>query len=212
MLESVDPSRESETPSKVFRILIVGTRNVSGSAMAERVLQAGLNTCSPGRFQVDSAGSESIAGSPMTPSIEGLVRVFGGYSEGFASRRLNGDMLLEHNLVLSMNRRQRSMLLELEPSMLRRTFTLLEFGRMVNTVTSRATPDLTWSQKSSERWEQLLLLALALRSELSLSVADDDFIDPFLRDDGVHSLMVRQLVPALDSLIEFECTASRMLR
>lgn len=198
-----NPLELDERP-ETFKILMVCTGNICRSAMAESLLQTWMNECSPGQFDIESAGTAALVGSPMTPQIAGLVRVFGGNPEGFASRQLTGNLLREQSLVLTMTREHRSRVLELEPSLLRRTFTVREFARIVETLNNQVGADEIPIGGSSARWAKIVSRALGMRSEVTVRQEDDEVIDPYRRNDEVHNAMVRQLIPALKTLLGFE--------
>lgn len=173
--------------------------------MVERLLQKGFDETSMGKFEVRSAGTHALVGQAMTPRIAGLVRIFQANDADFVSRQLSKEVLEGQNLVLTLTRQHRSKVLETAPTLLRRTFTLREFGRMVRSISSNGRePDSGWSSAMYERWEQLLPLAASVRHEVMANSSEDDVVDPYRRDDHVHQRMVEQISPAVHSLIRFE--------
>ncbi|MHC6222076.1 arsenate reductase/protein-tyrosine-phosphatase family protein [Arthrobacter sp. MMS24-S77] len=197
-----------------FNLLVVCTGNICRSPLTERILQAGLDRANEGAFSVSSAGTQALVGRPMTPQIEGLTRVMGGSSSNFAARQLTPELLEQADLVLALSRGHRSRILELAPSVLRRTFTLREFGRMVEFVRydadtgARAAKAGLGSEPGLEartRWESLIPRAAAVRFRtLAGSENDDDVVDPYRQSDETHSLMLRQIAPAVEILVNFE--------
>lgn len=106
--------------------------------MAERLLQAGLDQVVPGGFQVSSAGTRALVGEPMQPISADIVRTFGGDPEGFAARQLTPRILRGVDLVLTMTSGHRGEVLQLDASLLKRTFTIREFARMLDVLAQRA--------------------------------------------------------------------------
>ena len=106
--------------------------------MAERLLQAGLDQVVPGGFQVASAGTRALVGEPMQPISADIVRTFGGDPEGFAARQLTPKILRGVDLVLTMTSGHRGEVLQLDASLLKRTFTIREFARMLDVLDQRA--------------------------------------------------------------------------
>lgn len=106
--------------------------------MAERLLQAGLDQVVPGGFQVASAGTRALVGEPMQPISADIVRTFGGDPEGFAARQLTPKILRGVDLVLTMTSGHRGEVLQLDASLLKRTFTIREFARMLDVLDRRA--------------------------------------------------------------------------
>lgn len=171
--------------------------------MVERLLQSGLDDASPGSFAVRSAGTGALVDRGMTPQIAGLVRVLGGSDANFVSRQLTPDVLRDQNLVLALTRDHRSKILERAPTMLRRTFTLREFARMVDFIASSSPYKIDNSFDAYDKWEQLIPLASAVRHEVMASPIEDDVVDPYRRSDGIHQQMVGEIVPAVRSLLSF---------
>ena len=106
--------------------------------MAERLLQAGLDQVVPGGFQVSSAGTRALVGEPMQPISADIVRTFGGAPDGFAARQLTPKILRGVDLVLTMTSGHRGEVLQLDASLLKRTFTIREFARMLDVLDQRA--------------------------------------------------------------------------
>jgi len=106
--------------------------------VAERLLQAGLDQVVPGGFQVSSAGTRALVGEPMQPISADIVRTFGGAPDGFAARQLTPKILRGVDLVLTMTSGHRGEVLQLDASLLKRTFTIREFARMLDVLDQRA--------------------------------------------------------------------------
>ncbi|UUL77294.1 low molecular weight phosphatase family protein [Pseudarthrobacter sp. Fe7] len=124
--------------SAPVRILTVCTGNICRSPVAERLLQAGLDQVVPGGFEVASAGTRALVGEPMQPISADIVRTFGGDPEGFAARQLTPKILRGVDLVLTMTAGHRGEVLQLDASLLKRTFTIREFARMLDVLDQRA--------------------------------------------------------------------------
>ncbi|BAS10663.1 putative low molecular weight protein-tyrosine-phosphatase [Arthrobacter sp. Hiyo4] len=120
------------------RILTVCTGNICRSPVAERLLQAGLDQVMPGGFEVTSAGTRAMVGDPMQPLSGDIVRTFGGNPDGFVSRQLTSKILRGVDLVLTMTSGHRGEVLQLDASLLKRTFTIREFARMLDVLDERA--------------------------------------------------------------------------
>lgn len=181
-----------------YRILIVCTGNICRSPMGERLFQAGFDSLAPGEFEVSSAGTAALQGHDIEPRVAGFINVFGASSSGFCSRQLTEDILSDKDLVLTMTRTHRSQVLQLAPGMLRRTLTVRELARLLPAVEgdARAT--------AVERWRTALPKALRLRTARTSDPAGDDVTDPFRREDAVYQQMVRELVPAVRSILDWE--------
>ncbi|MBP3037145.1 low molecular weight phosphatase family protein [Arthrobacter sp. zg-ZUI100] len=181
-----------------FRILTVCTGNICRSPMAERLLQAGFDAMAPGEFTVESAGTGALVGSGIEPHVAGFVNVFGGDSANFVSRQLSADILAGQDLVLALTRGHRSKVVELAPGMLRRTFTLRELARLLPLVDGQD------DVGPSERWTAAMSRALRLRTAHPAGPEEDDVVDPYRRSDETYGQMVRELTPAVDTLLNWE--------
>lgn len=126
-----DETRPSVT-DPALRILTVCTGNICRSPVAERLLAAGLGA----RVAVGSAGTRAVVGAPIDPGMATQLDAAGVASDRFAARQLTAAQVRDADLVLALTRAHRARILDEVPAALRRTFTLLEFARIV------ASPDL----------------------------------------------------------------------
>lgn len=188
----------TDTP---FQIIAVCTGNVCRSPMAERLLQNTLTTVAPGEFDVSSAGTSALVGYPIDARVAGFVRVFGGDSEQFQARQLNDRLLNSKDLVLALTREHRRRVVEMSPSLVRKTFTLREFARLLDTLD---TPDQDPSESGPLRWRTLLPKLARARTVHPSDPSFDDVVDPFRRSDNVYQQMVSELVPAVDFILNWE--------
>lgn len=190
--------------------------------MAERLLQAGLDQVVPGGFQVSSAGTRALVGEPMQPISADIVRTFGGNPEGFAARQLTPKILRGVDLVLTMTSGHRGEVLQLDASLLKRTFTIREFARMLNVLDQRAAendarpatgpqepgPQEAVSDDESRLaanaafWRGLPARAAGVRHlSLPADPAENDIVDPYRRPPEVYREMEDQLAPAIVSIL-----------
>lgn len=126
-----------------FEILYVCTGNVCRSVLAERITRRGLADRlgdHADRFHTGSAGTQAVPGRPMHPYIRKVLRAREVEVEGFTSRRLSAGLVARADLVLGATAVERDEAIALEPSSLRRTFTLRELARLLDhaTIMSRS--------------------------------------------------------------------------
>jgi protein-tyrosine phosphatase len=126
-----------------------------------------------------------------------LLRDGGVDPDSFEARRLSEQMLKKADLVLSMTRAQRGLVVELWPAAVRRTFTLREFARLLGWVDSAALP----SRTPAERLKTAIPLAAAARGRERMSPGEDDVMDPFRQSNEVYADSFAQIVAAIDSLV-----------
>lgn len=202
-----------DTPAPV-RILTVCTGNICRSPVAERLLQAGLDQVVPGGFEVSSAGTRALVGEPMQPISADIVRTFGGDPEGFAARQLTAKILRGVDLVLTMTSGHRGEVLQLDASLLKRTFTIREFARMLDVLDERpASPrgDVPPSDApdggghlaaNAAFWRGLPARAAGVRHlSLPADAADNDIVDPYRRAPEVYRQMEDEMAPAIVSIL-----------
>ena len=199
-----------ESPSPV-RILTVCTGNICRSPVAERLLQAGLDQVLPGGFEVRSAGTRALVGDPVQPLSADIIRTFGGTAEGFAARQLSAKILRNVDLVLTMTSGHRGEVLQLDASLLKRTFTIREFARMLDVLEEREGQSPQGAGLNGERlaantklWRKLPARAASVRHlALAPDAADNDVVDPYRRSADYYRQMEDELAPAIISVLRF---------
>ncbi|MHA7272351.1 arsenate reductase/protein-tyrosine-phosphatase family protein [Arthrobacter sp. TMT4-20] len=177
-----------------FRILTVCTGNICRSPMAERLLQAGFDEQAPGQFIVESAGTGALVGNPIDPRVAGMIRLLGGSADHFAARQLAPQILQGKDLILTLTREHRSKVVVLDPSMLRRTYTLREFARIYEHL------ELDETLQANDRWRAAVNQAFRARSVHTANVDEDNVVDPYRRADEVYQQMQVDLAPAIRTL------------
>lgn len=194
MIPATTPTVDDSAPrARPFTVLAVCTGNICRSPAVERLLAAHLG---PGSgVVVVSAGTRAMVGHgvsvPMIPLMEGA----GASADGFVARQLTATEVRDADLILALTRRHRSAVVELQPAAVRRTFTLLELARLVETVS----PAALSGGSPAERLAALVPLAAAERGRHhSHHGADDDVIDPYRRGDTVYRQVFATIQPAVE--------------
>ena len=193
-------------PAQV-RILTVCTGNICRSPVAERLLQAGLDQVVPGGFVVGSAGTRAMVGDPMQPASADIVRTFGGNPDRFAARQLTGSILRGVDLVLTMTSGHRGEVLQLDASLLKRTFTIREFARMLDVLDGRAAEAAAAGAgdplaANTAFWRGLPARAASVRHlSLPADSSENDIIDPYRRGPETYRQMEDELAPAIVSIL-----------
>ena len=190
-----------ETPHPV-RILTVCTGNICRSPVAERLLQAGLDEVQPGAFVVRSAGTRAMVGDPIQPPSADIIRSYGGTPEDFAARLLTPKMLRESDLVLAMTAKHRGAVMQMDPSLLKRTFTIREFARMLQVLEQREAPSAVVDLPAF--WRGLPARAASVRHlALAPEASDNDVVDPYRRSQELYNQMEDELAPAIQTILRF---------
>ena len=150
-----------------FQVLCVCTGNLCRSPVAERLLTARLGST----VEVTSAGTFGVVGAPIAPPMVARLVAAGVNASDFAARRLLASTVRSADLVLALTSEHRGDVVELSPAAVRRTFTLLEFARLIGTIDPSALPDGT----PADRLRDAVPLAARLRHR---SASSDDVDDP----------------------------------
>jgi protein-tyrosine phosphatase len=186
------------TTDKPFRILAVCTGNICRSPMVERLLQGSFDRFAPGEFEISSAGTGALVHHEMDAQVAELVRGFDGNPEAFRARQLEGHLLDGKDLILVLTREHRARVIEMAPSLLRRTFTLREFARLIENL------DGDLAAQGPQRWRMTIPKAVRARSAHPVGPSHDDVVDPYRQPKEVYQRMVEELVPAVSTLTEWE--------
>ncbi len=179
-------------------VLVVCTGNVCRSPLVERMLQSGFDAVVPGVIRVHSAGTQALVGSPTTPEITGLAERMGIDIGDFRAQQLQMSQVQDADLVLALDRGHRAAVVELVPQALRKTFTLRELARILPQVPVERG---VWPQ---ERWRSAVVWAARRRRAVAGEPDADDVVDPYRQPDSVLWEMAGQLVPAADTLVQWE--------
>jgi protein-tyrosine phosphatase len=179
------------------RILAVCTANISRSPAVERLLRAGLDRT----VQVDSAGVAALDGSAIDPPVAALLRARQADSGRFSARQVDERMLTSADLILTLTREHRAQVLELVPSVVRRTFTLREFVRVLMSLDASGLPP---GLDAGARLTAILPLVVAGRAlARPESTGDDDVPDPYGRGTAAYAHSLALITRATDVIVRF---------
>jgi protein-tyrosine phosphatase len=193
-----DENYDAAGSDRPFRILAVCTGNICRSPMLERVLQSQFDHIAVGEFEVTSAGTGALVGSPIDTQVAELIHLLGGKSTDFEARQLKKETIEGKDLILGLTREHRSSVVDLAPSLVSKTFTLREFVRALTTLQG----DTTLS--GPRRWREIVPKAVRSRKANPLSPEADDVVDPHKRPNHIYQQMTRELVPAAKAIANWE--------
>lgn len=182
---------------------MVCTGNICRSPLAEHVLAKKMEQTP--EIRVSSAGTQAMVGEPMYADTKGIAQSLGVETGGMhQARQLTETILQSSDLVLTMSREQRSIVVGLNPKMTRRTFTIREFARLADATTNenlRTDIDFNGSSRVNVLRQAVQSVSLSRMSiPPVMNQAEDEVIDPYRRSLDVHHESAEQLIPALDAL------------
>jgi len=169
-----------------MHVLFVCTGNICRSPTAERLTRAFAETHGLSELTASSAGTRAVVGYGMEPTAAEVLRAMGGDPKGFRARQLCPAIVDDADLILTMTTRHRDRVLSESPRAMRRTFTLLEAGRLL-TVPAEA---------------DTLVQRLALsRGQQARGERTDDIADPIGLDYGTFEAVGAQVAESLRPLV-----------
>jgi len=185
--------QESGGRPVVGRIVVVCTGNVCRSPYIERRLAGMLSGTDA---VVTSAGTRALVGSPIEPGSADLLTGAGGSTADFAARQITPAILAEADLVIAATQAHRAEAVQVNPRVLRRTFTLGELADLVRDAdlaaeASDTDPDEPWARRLAE-------LALRRRGLFrARSAEESDIPDPYQRGTAAYAIMASEIEKAL---------------
>jgi protein-tyrosine phosphatase len=125
-----------------------------------------------------------------------LLRSAGGTTDGFSARSLSAAMARDADLVLTMTLDQRSVAVETCPAVVRRTFTLLEFARLLNEVDQEA----LGLGDVADRVRASVALVASKRRHVAGGPGFDDIADPYRGTEGQYRTAFEEIQRAVHSI------------
>lgn len=188
-----------------FSVLVVCTGNVCRSPLAEHLLKAHADLADD--IDVTSAGTHALAGWSMDNASRRLAQSYGAHDHaGHLARQLTVADLDVADLALTMTRAQRRLLVEKNPRVTRRVFTLREFARLAEATTDEdLAAELGAAGRSSDERLAGVIRAVAHSRGRVQPLADrsqQDIVDPFRKSEEAHRVSARQIAAAVDRVAE----------
>jgi protein-tyrosine phosphatase len=200
---------------ETFAVLLVCTGNVCRSPTAEYLLATRYSAL-PMSFS--SAGTGATAGQPMQPqALEVATELGAGPAiASHRARQLSAEMVADADLVIAMARDNRRQIAQLNPSAIRKMFTLRELARIATGLTEDATgtSSSTGVQPSFDAPPTFLSRFASRRGYFPAEDAgSDDVIDPIGRSSSAYESSGKQILAAIvtieDALQKLRSTSAQ---
>jgi low molecular weight protein-tyrosine phosphatase len=181
--------------SEPTNILVVCTGNICRSPYMQFMLAAAFDREGIDDFEITSAGTHAVPRSGVAPHMAALLRAEGADVDDFSTRQLTPAMVARADIVLTAERSHRKEVVMLDPRALRRTFTLLQFGRLLPTATAAGRHRAEDSART--RLQTLIERCAAARGTAGPGGAGDDVTDPWGLAPDAYRHSADQMRPAL---------------
>lgn len=168
----------------IMQILFVCTGNICRSPTAERLAVAQSAVLEVPNFNASSAGTHAVTGHPIHRDAARVLKQLGADASDFAARQLKPKIVNEADLVITMTREHRDLVLEMAPRKLLRTFTLIEAARIASELGAQSIPDLA-----------------ALRPQLAPN-RRSDVPDPIGQSQEIFEMVGSQIARLLPPLLD----------
>lgn len=181
-----------------MHLLLVCTGNICRSPVAERLTSrwaAQKLGDGASEFLVSSAGTDVVDGHPMHEFSAQALSALGGDPAGFTARSLVPGEAEDADLVLTMTRRQRHVVLRDAPRAMQRTFTLPEAAGLLDAADLTGLTQLPLDQRGRELARRL---SAARRRRASWPV--DDVRDPIGHPAAVHAAVAGEVARFLEPI------------
>ena len=188
-----------------FRVLFVCTGNLCrspyGEVLTRHLLRTALGGVGAEGFDVASAGTQAVVGSPMHPVTRAELAPWGldgAESEAFVARQLTSSIAEGADLILGATLWHRSAVVSHAPTVLPIAFGIREFARLVEVVDATTLP-----AAPVERAHALVDAARAQRGMRPPVRPEADRIpDPVGRSEMEHRMAAQLIERAVGSIVD----------
>lgn len=166
-----------------------------------------------GVVQVESAGTGALVGAGVPDPARLRAASIGIDASEHKARQVETAMIRHADLVLTMAREHRRVVVEQAPATMRRSFTLREFARIAEAVQPQLEEAVrsAGAQNAEDAMRAGVALAAVMRGTVPPPVdpADFDIVDPYRRPDDVYGQSFDQLKPAAELVASYLTAAAR---
>ena len=167
-----------------MHIMFVCTGNICRSPTGERLAAAYAAEHGIPNFTASSAGTRAVIGHAIHRDAAVVLERLGGNASRFAARQLTSKIASTADLIVTMTREHRDIVLEAAPRQIQRTFTLTEIARLAAMDGAETLADLA-----------------ALRPHLSAQ-QQSDIADPIGQSPEIFTMVGTQIADLLPPILE----------
>lgn len=180
-----------------YEILTVCTGNICRSPAAHLLLAEQARRLEGDRpsIKVSSAGTRALVNQGVHGPMDKLLAEIGVSSSGFVARQLSESDVAGADLILALTAEHKSLVVELDPVALRKTFTLGELAEICRQLDAGEIQAVR-SGSLGERFRNLVGLASSHRGGFDVSTLDVP--DPYRRSAEMYELSLNQIRTHLD--------------
>jgi len=177
-------------------VLFVCTGNICRSPLAEKLFRARLaERPTPSGIVVASAGLHAVVGASMEPEPLAITLRHHG-DPAHSATQISERLVRSASVILTMTREQRAELAQEYPFALKRTFTLVEFTRLLGEVGDRVKPPVP---DSDEVLFDTVMEASRFRG-MVVARPEDDIEDPYRRSLETHERVGERIAALVATL------------
>jgi len=167
-----------------MHILFVCTGNICRSPTAERLAAAYAEQHGIKDVTASSAGTLAVIGHSIHPDAAIVLKKLGGDPSGFVARQLKPNIASAADLIITMTKEHRDIVLEAAPRQLWRTFTLTEAALLASMDGAETLADMA-----------------ALRPQLSPN-GIADIVDPIGQSPEAFATVGSKIANLLPAIVE----------
>jgi protein-tyrosine phosphatase len=152
---------------------------------------------------VVSAGTRALVGEKMPAPAVSLLEAKGIDPALHRAKQLTASMVSDADLVLGLAREHRAEVARLVPSASRKTFTLLEYARIVSGIFNESLNHHAEGVHVPATGDHAAWLEIAtrMRGVFAASPEEDTVVDPYRREQLIYDRSFAQILPAVDAIV-----------
>lgn len=175
-----------------LRVLTVCTGNICRSPLTASVLRKHFDAAGRSDIETSSAGTSARVGEFATLETEKIAGKWDIPILHTQSQQMTPRILRSHDLIIGLTKTHRQSIIEMNPLVMRRTFTLSELHNLLIDPTRFD----SWPATLAELGRGRALMGFA-------GGHTDDVVDPYGRSEEIYADMAQQIIPRAVDIANF---------